>query len=76
MRTFVKYSRDGVVLAAIKVQTMPPHVDQPFMDLAEGEAALEVTGPLADADATVLHNGFQIDVKKKQLVKKSAPLGG
>jgi len=73
MRTFVKYSRDGVVLSVVKVQIMPAHVEQPFADLADGESVLEVSGPLADVDAADLHNGYQVDVTKKQLVKKPPP---
>lgn len=70
MRTFVKYNRDGAVLSVVRVQIMPAHVEQPFADLADGDAVLEVPSPLVDVDAADLHNGYKIDVKKQQLVKK------
>jgi hypothetical protein len=70
MRTFVKYNRDGVVLSVAKVRIMPAQLEHPFADLADGDGVLEVSGPLADVDTAELHNGYQIDVKKQQLVKK------
>lgn len=70
---FVKYSRDGVVRSVMKVQVMPAHLDQPFADLAEGDSVLEVSGPLTDVGTMELHTGYQIDVTKKQMVKKATP---
>lgn len=71
MRTFVRYNHDGQVLSVSKARQMPEHVEHPFA-LDEGESALEVpvTSPLAALDVIQLHDGYHVDVKTKQLVKK------
>jgi hypothetical protein len=51
---------------------MPQHVEQPYANLAAGESVLEIPTdtPLANLDVGQIHEGYQVDVTTKKLVKK------
>ncbi|HEX8243998.1 MAG TPA: ribosomal protein L7/L12 [Longimicrobium sp.] len=69
MRTFVRYNRDGVVQATVTVAQLPRGREHPWVDLKEGESAVEVTLPAGAGfnDLRQIHRG-RVDVRTKQVM--------
>ena len=73
MRLFVQYNQAGDILSALKVETLPDGVEQPYSSLGEGQFVLEVpvTEELLALDGIQLISNYRVDPEKKQLVKKT-----
>ncbi len=73
MRTFVRYNSGGDVVSVTRVEVMPKNLEQPYMDLGPGESVVELSegSPHAKLDLLELHNEYKVDVKTKQMFKRS-----
>ncbi len=73
MRLFVQYNKAGDILSALKVETLPEGVEQPYGLMGEGESVLELpaTEEFLALDGIQLVSNYRVDPKKKQLVKKT-----
>jgi hypothetical protein len=71
MRTFVKYSKDGTILATMRLDALPERMKHPFGDMDRTETAMEVTSSsrLDDVPLSDLHTEYRVDPKEQRLVR-------
>jgi hypothetical protein len=76
MRIFIRYDKQGAVLAVAKSSTLHDGLDHPFADAdaGAGESVIEVqeTPALQALTPHEVHEQYRVDLKKKQLRKRSA----
>ena len=72
MKTFVKFDKNGNIVATCRVGFVPQELQHPYLDLAEGESviAVEPEGPVAGMSCLDMHNNYKVDVSKGKLVSK------
>jgi len=74
MRTFVKFDKQGKIVATYRLEALPEGLEHPYTDLAEGEFVLEVepTKEFENLSCLEIHEKFKVDVRTKKLVPVSA----
>lgn len=74
MRIFIRYDKQGAVLAVAKSSMLHDGLDHPFADAVAGESVIEVpeTPALQALTPHEVQEQYRVDLKKKQLRKRSA----
>jgi len=69
--TYAFFKADGEVFLVGRGEELPNEIDIE-MNTPEGGFFLNITGqkPFDDMDILDIHNGYQLDVKKKKLIKR------
>lgn len=70
MRTFVKFDEQGNILATCRMESLPEGLEQPYIDLAAGESAIEVepSETFAGMSCLDIHEKCKVDVNERKLV--------
>lgn len=70
MTTFVKFDKNGTILATCRLDFIGR--DHPYADLAENESVIEAqpSDTFATMSCIDIHNNYKVSLPKKKLIRK------